>query len=197
MPSAWHSLASWSAATVDRALAIRTDGVKRWHCHEYGCGKGGNLIGLCNYLREGVPDDGQPRGARFKQILLDLKAMAGGEILKTTNAATTEQITPPPPEEPVANLPLKDSENERARELVTLDERFRVVPDEAMSRYGAAYQRRRPFLTADVCREERCGYLPRPGRAPLIWLKRFWRRHLQQSSAKPRPYAATIKCLWH
>ena len=61
------------APTGDRALAIRSDGVKRWHCHEYECGKGGNLIGLCNYLAEGVPDDGQPRGLRFKQILLDLK----------------------------------------------------------------------------------------------------------------------------
>ena len=33
--------------TGDRALAIQTDHpAKQWHCHQYGCGKGGNLISL-------------------------------------------------------------------------------------------------------------------------------------------------------
>ena len=126
------------APTGDRALAIRSDGVKRWHCHEYECGKGGNLIGLCNYLKEGVPDDGQPRGARFKQILLDLKAMAGGTTQQNIVPETKRQTTPPPPVEPKVNVPLKDKENQRARELVTLAEKFHVVPDETMNRYVAS-----------------------------------------------------------
>ncbi len=82
------------AATGDRALAIRTDGVKRWHCHEYGCGKGGNLIGLCNYLKEGVPDEGQPRGARFKQILADLKGWPIGSMIRWFENITPQTLSP-------------------------------------------------------------------------------------------------------
>ena len=149
--------------TGDRVLAIRSDGVKRWHCHEYSCGKGGNLIGLCNYLKEGIPENGQPRGARFRQILSDLKAMAGGITQQTTEVERGKQTTPSPPSESKVNVLLKDKEKEQARKLVTLDERFLVVPDEKMNRHAASYQRRRSFLTPELCREERCGYLPRLG----------------------------------
>lgn len=152
-----------SEPTGDRALAIRSDGVKRWHCHEYSCGKGGNLIGLCNYLKEGIPEDGQPHGERFKQILLDLKAIVGGVTQQTTEAAKEQQVTPPSPDEPKINVLLKDNEKKQARNLVTLDEKFLVVPNEKMNRHAASYQRQRPFLTPELCRKERCGYLPLPG----------------------------------
>ena len=68
--------------TGDRALAIERDGVKRWKCHQYdggqACGRSGNLVGLCDLLKEGANCDGKPRGQRFKDIVQDLQAIAGG-----------------------------------------------------------------------------------------------------------------------
>jgi hypothetical protein len=65
----------------------------------------------------------------------------------------------PPPEIKV-NIPLKDSENERARALTELDRKF-LVEVEGMSPKASAYVRRRAFLTPEVCRRWRMGYLPR------------------------------------
>ena len=56
-------------------------------------------------------------------------------------------------------MPLKDSENERARQLVNLDEKFDLdVP--AMPPKASAYFRRRPFLFLEVCKKWRAGFLP-------------------------------------
>src|SRR4051794_12244703 len=34
--------------TGDRVLSIQAEtALKTWHCHQYGCGKGGNLVSLC------------------------------------------------------------------------------------------------------------------------------------------------------
>src|SRR5690242_8153586 len=66
-----------AAATGDRALAIQAeDPLKKWTCHQAGCGKGGNLISLCDLLKPGASAGGRPRGERFKAIAADLKAMA-------------------------------------------------------------------------------------------------------------------------
>src|ERR1051325_1051516 len=52
--------------TGDRALAIQSaDPLKKWHCHQYGCGKGGNLVSLCDLLKPGANSGGRPRGERF------------------------------------------------------------------------------------------------------------------------------------
>ncbi|MCH7688046.1 MAG: hypothetical protein IH899_15435, partial [Planctomycetes bacterium] len=68
--------------TGDRALAIELDGVKRWKCHQYhdgeACGRSGNLVGLCDLLKSGSNCEGKPRGQRFKDIVQDLQAIAGG-----------------------------------------------------------------------------------------------------------------------
>jgi len=55
--------------TGDRVLAIKIDDpAKTWHCHQYGCGKGGNLISLCDLMKPGPNAAGRPRGDRFKAI---------------------------------------------------------------------------------------------------------------------------------
>ena len=59
-----------------------------------------------------------------------------------------------------ANVPLAQSDNERARGLVNLDAKF-VVDPAAMSPKAASYFRHRPFLTPEVCKRWRMGYLPR------------------------------------
>ncbi len=78
-------------ATGDRAVAVQTDGVKRWQCHEYGCGRNGNLVGMCDLLKPGENCDGKPRGQRFKDIAADLQAMAGGATPPVVAATAAKQ----------------------------------------------------------------------------------------------------------
>jgi 5S rRNA maturation endonuclease (ribonuclease M5) len=146
--------------TGDRVLAIQTEHcAKQWHCHQYGCGKGGNLVSLCDLIKPGVNGGGRPRGDRFKEIAADLQAMVGGA---TRAALQPERPAPAEPakEKPQVNVPLKDSDNERARQLVNLDDKFKL--DVAtMPPPASAYFRRRSFLSLEVCGKWRAGYLSR------------------------------------
>ena len=74
-------------------------------------------------------------------------------------AATPSETTNETNEKPLVNIPLKDSDNERARELVNLDDRF-ITDIAEMSPQAAAYVRQRPFMTPEVMKKYRCGYLP-------------------------------------
>ena len=67
--------------TGQRALAIQADHrAKIWRCFEAGCGRGGNLVSLCDLMKPGEHAEGKPRGERFKAILRDLQAMAAGKV---------------------------------------------------------------------------------------------------------------------
>jgi hypothetical protein len=146
--------------TGDRALAIQADDpTKKWHCHQYGCGKGGNLVSLCDLMKPGPNAGGRPRGERFKEIAADMKAMVEG-VTRAEGVVVQPipQVSSPP--EVKVNIPLKDSENERARALTDLDRKFLVEVGD-MSPKASAYVRRRAFLTPEVCRRWRMGYLPR------------------------------------
>jgi 5S rRNA maturation endonuclease (ribonuclease M5) len=150
--------------TGDRVLAIQADHpAKQWKCHQYECGKGGNLISLCDLLKPGENAGGRPRGDRFKAIAADLKAMVEGVLTSAGSPAAGAKSPEKKPNEPEplpVNLPLAKSENERARALVNLDQKFIVDPAN-MPPAASAYFRRRPFLTPDFCRKWRMGYLPR------------------------------------
>jgi 5S rRNA maturation endonuclease (ribonuclease M5) len=149
-----------SKETGDRALAIQTgDPSKKWHCHQYGCGKGGNLVSLCDLMKPGPNAGGRPRGERFKEIAADMKAMVEG-VARAEGVPVQPVPTPQSAPEPKVNIPLKDSDNERARTLTDLDRKF-LVEFGAMSPKASAYFRRRAFLTPEVCRRWRVGYLPR------------------------------------
>lgn len=154
-----------SDETGDRAIAIKaSDPVKRWRCHHYGCNRGGNLVSLCDFLKGGQHADGRPRGSRFKEIAADLRAMVAGVIETEPNPAPSKPA-PIRDEQPVEssktprNVPLLRSANERARELVNLDEKFLIDPAD-MNAKAAGYFRRRPFLSPEACRTWRVGYLP-------------------------------------
>lgn len=108
-------------------------------------------------MKFGAP---KPRGDNFKAILQDLQAIIGGESFGEVSAKPATPKTPSKNEPPPVNVPLKQSDNQRARELVDLDEKFLVDPDE-MSAAAAGYFRQRPYLTPEVCRAWRMGYLPR------------------------------------
>jgi hypothetical protein len=144
--------------TGDRALAIQEgDPAKRWHCHSYGCGKGGNLVSLCDFLKPGPSMNGRPRGERFKAIADDLRAMVAG----VTGPAVARTAVEPRRAAPLpVNLPLVRSENERARTLADLDRKF-VTDVSLMPAAASAYVRRRPFLTSEAMTRWRAGYLPR------------------------------------
>jgi 5S rRNA maturation endonuclease (ribonuclease M5) len=146
--------------TGDRVLSIQADtALKTWHCHQYECGKGGNLVSLCDLLKPGQNAGGKPRGERFKGIAKDLQAMAEGRLPEASGAVPAAPRAPQivaPPE----NVPLARSPIERARALVTLDAKFSVDVS-AMPPKASAYLRRRPYLTPEVMRTHRLGYLPR------------------------------------
>jgi hypothetical protein len=150
-----------TAETGSRVLSIQEQHpAKRWACHEYGCGKNGNLVGLCDLMKPGENAGGRPRDERFRAIALDLQAMAGG-----VTPSKPLSVAPPPVKRaeaatPEGNVPLASSPNERARVLVTLDAKFTIeLP--SMPPAVSAYLRRRPFLTPEVLRAWRVGYLPR------------------------------------
>ena len=148
-----------TAETGDRALAIQTDHpAKQWHCHQYGCGKSGNLVSLCDLMKPGSAAGGKPRGDRFKAIAADIAAMVEG----VTRGETPSETAPATkkPEASKLNVPLKDSENVRARGLTELDRKF-VLDIAAMPPPASAYLRRRPFLSLEECRKWGAGYLPR------------------------------------
>jgi hypothetical protein len=150
--------------TGERAISIQPEHpAKVWRCFDAGCGRGGNLLSLCDLMKRGPHAEGKPRGERFKQILADLRAMIAGTLAPATPppAADLQTAAEPAPEKrSLANPPLSASPNERARSLVNLDEKF-LVDVAAMSPRAASYFRRRPFLTPEVCRRWRMGYLPR------------------------------------
>jgi hypothetical protein len=84
--------------------------------------------------------------------------MAAGE---TPPPATGETPQPPPRRtDPSGNRPLAESDNERARGLVHLDEKFQVEPAN-MTPKAASYFRHRRYLTPETARRWRMGYLPR------------------------------------
>lgn len=148
--------------TGDRVLAIQEDDTAtKWRCHEYGCGKGGNLISLCDLMKGGESAGGKPRGQRFKEIASDLRAMTRG-IISTDRPGIPPPaaVKPAEPAAPAVNLPLAASANERARGLVDLDAKF--IRDPAnLPPAASAYLRRRPYLSPEVMRSWRVGYLPR------------------------------------
>jgi hypothetical protein len=112
---------------------------------------------------------GKPRGECFKQIAADLAAMVRGEKLSPSPASAVlsgSSVQQTVEAKPDRNLPLAESENERARELVTLERQF-IVDVAAMPPEASAYFRQRPFLTPDVCRKFRAGYLPQSSKSLL------------------------------
>ena len=149
-----------SKDTGDRALAIKSDDpTKTWFCHQYGCGKNGNLVSLCDMMKPGPASNGRPRGERFKAIATDLQAMVSGEIRSVMAGAPATPLTIAPAPKKV-NVRLKESDNERARALVNLDEKF-ITDIAAMTPKASAYFRRRLYLTPEVCHKWRMGFLQR------------------------------------
>jgi 5S rRNA maturation endonuclease (ribonuclease M5) len=154
---------SYGSMTVDLS-----DPAYRIYCHV--CGTRGNLLTLIHGLANHRPPTGDKlRGSEFKEAVQTLQEIHGRVQQRSSEDARPRVATPPPskePEPPAVNIPLKDSENVRARELVHLWEDLIADPAE-MSPAAAAYFRKRPWLTPEVARKWKMGYLPHSGKSLL------------------------------
>ena len=75
-------------ASGDKVLAIKPGHPgKPWKCHKEGCGKGGDLISMCDLMKPGRNASGKPRGDRFKQIVADLQAIVHAAVGAKASAA--------------------------------------------------------------------------------------------------------------
>ncbi len=141
-------------------LAVNiADPANKIHCHS--CGVRGNLLVLMWIMKHRrPPEGGRLRGAEFKEIVGDLQTICQGQVAGAAVAqSASEEWTPKSTvEEPQPNTPLKDSENERTRELVDLHTKGTVDPAE-MTPAAAKYFRERPFLTPEMCAKWNIAYL--------------------------------------
>ena len=157
----------------ERSVSINTsDPFRRWKCHRenYGCGAQGNLVTLAYCLKHGaMPAGGKPTGKEFYAIALELEAIAEGKGRPEANVSADEatRANVAAVIEGKPNVPLAQSENENARNLVTLDEEL-TIDLEDLSAPASAYARRRPFLLSEAIKREcRCGYMPGSSKSSL------------------------------
>src|SRR4051794_36176798 len=118
---------------------------KVFTCHAYECPQTrGNLLTLMHGWLTGTrPTGGSLRGAEFQRVK---QVLAGTSSPLPPGDPATPAATPEAKPEPPRNVPLALSENEKARELVTLDEKF--LRDVAhMPPAAASYVRRHPCLS--------------------------------------------------
>ena len=143
-----------------------TNPQKVFCCHAYTCNLRGNLLALMHGWLTGTrPVGDKLKGDEFKRVREVLGGAPAPLPTATSLKPGAEKGTPEPPR----NVPLAESVNEKARELVTLDEKFQV--DIAhMPPSAASYVRRHPCLSPASMAKWRVGVLPQDGGAD----KRGW-----------------------
>jgi len=146
-----------------REIAVNTEHPQKvFYCHAYQCGFRGNLLTLMHgWLTGQKPTTGRLTGAEFNRVK---QVLAGATPAGQSPAPARSAEAPPEPAAvaPPKNVPLEESENEAARELIDIDTKF-IVDPAAMSPRAASYVRRRPFLTPELMAKWRVGYLPSDG----------------------------------
>lgn len=145
-----------------RELSVDTGNPQKvFTCHAYGCQMRGNLLTLMHGWLTGTrPTGDKLKGAEFNRV----RGVLTGDTLPSPSATVAKPTSPAAVAnpEPSRNIPLAQSDNEKARELATLDEKFlrdvAVMPPAA-----ASYVRRHGCLTADAMQKWRVGVLPQDG----------------------------------
>lgn len=135
-------------------------------CHAYGCQLRGNLLTLMHgWLTSTRPTGDKLKGDEFKRV----REVLGGTSTPLPSASKPAPVAEKRPPETPRNVPLAERENEKARELATLDEKF--LRDVAhMPPAAASYARRHPCLSPASMEKWRVGVLPQDGGAD----KRGW-----------------------
>ena len=146
-----------------REIAVNTEHPQKvFYCHAYQCGFRGNLLALMHgWLTGQKPTAGRLTGPEFNRVK---QVLAGSASAQPSPAPAKAADAPQEPAavEPPKNTPLAESDNEAARELTDIDTKF-VVDPAAMSPKAGSYVRRRPFLSPELMRKWRVGYLPTDG----------------------------------
>lgn len=145
-----------------RELSVDTGNPQKvFTCHAYGCQMRGNLLTLMyGWLTGTRPTGDKLKGAEFNRV----RGVLVGGTSSPTPAPVQKPATPTAvtQAEPSRNIPLVQSDNEKARELVTLDEKF--LRDVAtMPPAAASYVRRHSCLTPEAMQKWRVGVLPQDG----------------------------------
>ncbi len=158
-----------------REISVDTSNAQKvFTCHAYECQFHGNLLTLLHgWSTASRPSGDKLKGDEFKRvrdILTGGTAPIASPPPTTPNALPAATVT-----DPVRNTPLSESANEKARELVTLDEKF-ITDIAHMPPAAASYVRRHSSLTSALMRKWRVGVLPQDAGAD----KRGWslRGHL-------------------
>lgn len=144
-----------------RELSVDTGNPQKvFACHAYECQMRGNLLTLMHgWLTGTPPTGGKLKGEEFKRV----RGVLSGSATPLPSAGEKKTAAEgEPKKEPARNVPLAQSENEKARELTTLDEKF--VRDVAtMPPAAASYVRRHRCLTLASMEKWRVGVMPADG----------------------------------
>lgn len=128
-------------------------------CHAYGCQVRGNLLTLMHgWLTRTLASGGRLKGVEFKRV----RDVLAGEQTPPETSRATQQQAEQPPTEVECNIPLSQSENEKARELAALDEKF-TTDVGVMPPAAAMYVRRHTCLSPAAMQKWRIGVLPANG----------------------------------
>ena len=146
-----------------REISVNTEHRQKvFYCHAYSCGVRGNLLTLMHgWLKGRLPEGGKLKGGEFnavKRVLAGELPGGSGSVRKPVAKDGGGEAEP----DAVRNVPLADSKNEAARQLLDIDEKFRVDLGE-MSPKAARYVRARSYLTSELMEKWRMGYLPNDG----------------------------------
>ncbi len=145
-----------------RELSVDTGNPQKvFACHAYQCQVRGNLLTLMHgWLNGTQPTGGKLKGEEFKRVRAVLLGDSPTPAVGT--AAAVEATVPDQKTSAPRNVPLAQSENEKARELVTVDEKF-VRDIGHMPPAAAIYVRRHPCLSPTMMEKWRVGVLPQDG----------------------------------
>ena len=149
-----------------------------WKCHRsgYGCGAQGDKLTFIHCLEYGSMPSGKLTGKAFRNAAKTLLAIQSGEHPKEP----VEKLKPNPrakekPKQPSIddqpNIPLSQSENENIRRLANLDDQFIVDPSK-MPPAARRYMQSREWMTPELMKQARCGYLPSSAKGTLrgMWV---------------------------
>lgn len=150
-----------------REIAVNTDNPQKvFCCHSYGCGFRGNLLTLMHgMLTNGKPTGEKLTGAEFTRVRNILAGTADASSTPKPAAAPSPSIAATLP---TKNIPLAESDNPKARELVNLHERL-IVDVARMPPPAAAYVRRHPCLSSESMTKWSVGVLPAGGDDKRGW----------------------------
>jgi hypothetical protein len=146
-----------------REISVSSEGDKLFLCHAYDCGFRGNLLKLMHgWLTGAMPPGGNLKGSDFNRVKNVLQDQPTEE--STATPVATPPVSTPQAEvdaaRPKRNTRLSESDNEKVRGLIGLEDLF--VTDAAEMKPAASryWRERRHYLTPELCEEWGVGVRP-------------------------------------